>query len=122
MVLSNCFRETSTMDQQRYRRLQAALSLSLFVGCFTSRCSGTLVSGLAAFAGLVVFASLVLFIVSSSSAIHEAIVTTLRKLTGMLVVPVAYRQVARRVLAFCLPTPTLILPSRFQLPPPIPSI
>jgi hypothetical protein len=107
------------MDVHRYRRLNVALSLSLFVGCLTSRCSGTLVSGLAAFVGFLIFSSLVLFIVSSSSALHEAIAMSLSRLTGVLFAPGLYRRVARRVVAVCLPTTTLALPFRFQLPPPV---
>ncbi len=61
------------MNELRYRRLNVALSLSLFVGYSTARHSGTLVTGLAAFVGFLVFSSLVLFIVSSSSTLHEAI-------------------------------------------------
>jgi hypothetical protein len=106
------------MDVHRYRRLNVALSLSLFIGCLTSRCSGTLVSGLAAFVGFLIFSSLVLFIVSSSSTMHEAIATSLNRLTGVLFAPGFYRRVVRRVVAVCLPTTTLVLPFRFQLPPP----
>jgi endonuclease/exonuclease/phosphatase (EEP) superfamily protein YafD len=106
------------MDTHRYRRLNVALSLSLFVGCLTSRCSGTLVSGLAAFVGFLIFSSLVLFIVGSSSTIYEAIATSLKRRTGVLFAPVLYRRVVRRVAAVCLATTTLVLPFRFQLPPP----
>jgi hypothetical protein len=106
------------MDTHRYRRLNVALSLSLFVGCLTSRCSGTLVSGLAAFVGFLIFSSLVLFIVGSSSTIYEAIATSLNRRTGVLFAPVLYRRVVRRVVAVCLATTTLVLPFRFQLPPP----
>jgi hypothetical protein len=106
------------MDTHRYRRLNVALSLSLFVGCLTSRCSGTLVSGLTAFFGFLIFSSLVLFIVSSSSTLHEAIATSLNRRTGVLFAPGLYRRVARRVVAVCLPATTLVLPFRFQLPPP----
>jgi hypothetical protein len=106
------------MDLHRYRRLNVALSLSLFVGCLTSRLSGTLVSGLAAFVGFLIFSGLVLFIVSSSSTMHEAIVTSLNRRTGMLFAPGLYRRVVRRAAAVYLPTTTLVLPFRFQLPPP----
>ena len=106
------------MDAHRHRRLNVALSLSLFVGCLTSRCSGTLVSGLAAFVGFLIFSSLVLFIVSSSSTMYEAIATSLTRRTEVLFAPGLYRQVVRRVVAVCLPTTTLVLPFRFQLPPP----
>lgn len=106
------------MDTQRYRRLNVALSLSLFIGCLTGRCSGTLVSGLAAFVGFLIFSSLVLFIVSSSSTMHEAIATSLTRRTVVLFAPGLYRQVVRQVVAVCLPTTTLVLPFRFQLPPP----
>ncbi len=106
------------MDSHRYRRLNVALSLSLFVGCLTSRCSGTLVSGLAAFVGFLIFSSLVLFIVSSSSTMYEAIATSLNRHTAMLFAPGLYRRVVRRVVVVCLPTTTLVLPFRFQLPPP----
>jgi hypothetical protein len=105
------------MDAHRYRRLNVALSLSLFVGCLTSRCSGTLLSGLAAFVGFMIFSGLVLFIVSSSSTMYEAIATSLNRRTAVLFAPGLYRQV-RRVVAVCLPTTTLVLPFRFQLPPP----
>lgn len=106
------------MDTHRYRRLNVALSLSLFVGCLTSRCSGNLVSGLAAFAGFLIFSSLVLFIVSSSSTMHEAIATSLSRRTAVLFAPEVNRRIVRRVVAVCLPTTTLVLPFRFQLPPP----
>ena len=106
------------MDTHRYRRLNVALSLSLFVGCLTSRCSGTLVSGLAAFVGFLIFSSLVLFIVSSSSTMFEAIATSLNRRTGVLFAPMLYRRVVRRVVAVCLATTTLVLPFRFQHPPP----
>ena len=106
------------MDAHRYRRLNVALSLSLFVGCLTSRCSGTLVSGLAAFVGFLIFSSLVLFIVSSSSTMYEAIATSLNGRTAVLFAPGLYRRVVRRVVAVCLPSTTLVLPFRFQLPPP----
>ena len=106
------------MDAHRYRRLNVALSLSLFVGCLTSRCSGTLVSGLAAFAAFLIFSSLVLFIVSSSSTMHEAIATSLSRRTGVLFAPGLYRRIVTRVVAVCLPSTTLVLPFRFQLPPP----
>jgi hypothetical protein len=110
------------MDIYRYQRLHVALSLSLFVGCLTSRCSGTLTSGLAAFAGFLIFSSLVLFIVGSSSTMYEAIATSLARRTGVLFAPGLYRQVVRRVVAVCLPSTTLALPFRFQLPPPTPSL
>jgi hypothetical protein len=106
------------MNELRYRRLNVALSLSLFVGYSTARHSGTLVTGLAAFVGFLVFSSLVLFIVSSSSTLHEAIATSLCGYTGLLFAPVLYRRVARRFVAVCLPSTTLVLPFRFQLPPP----
>ena len=107
------------MDAHRYRRLHVALSFSLFIGCITSRCSGTLVSGLAAFAGFLIFSGLVFFIVSSSSTMHEAIFASLNRITGVLFAPGFYRRAVRRVVAVCLPTTTLVLPFRFQLPPPI---
>jgi hypothetical protein len=110
------------MDTHRYRRLNVALSLSLFVGCLTSRCSGTLVSGLAAFVGFLIFSSLVLFIVSSSSTMFEAIATSLSGCSELLFTPGLYRRVVRRVVAVCLPSITLVLPFRFQLPPPILSL
>jgi sugar phosphate permease len=106
------------MDEHRYRRLNVALSLSLFVGYLTTRHSGTLVTGLAAFFGFLIFSSLVLFIVSSSSTLHEAIATSLSGFTGLLFAPLLYRSVVRRVVAVCLPSTTLVLPFRFQLPPP----
>ena len=106
------------MDAHRYRRLHVALSLSLFVGCLTSRCSGTLVSGLAAFVGFLIFSSLVFFIVSSSSTMHEVMASSLSRRTGVLFAPGLYRRVVRRVVAVCLPPTTLVLPFRFQLPPP----
>jgi hypothetical protein len=118
MVPSNCFGEAEQMDLLRYQRLNVALSLSLFVGCLTSRWSGTLVSGLAAFVGFLIFSSLVLFIVSSSSTMHEAIVTSLNRRTGVLFAPRFYRRVVRRAAVVCLPTTILVLPFRFQLPPP----
>ena len=89
------------MDAHRYRRLHVALSFSLFVGCITSRCSGTLVSGLAAFVGFLIFSGLVFFIVSSSTTIYEAIATSLSKRTGVLFAPGFYRRVVRRVVAVC---------------------
>jgi len=106
------------MDTHRYRRLNVALSLSLFIGCLTSRWSGTLASGLTAFVGFLIFSSLVLFIVSSSSTIYEEIATNLIGRIGVLFAPGLYRCVARRVVAVCLPSITLVLPFRFQLPPP----
>jgi hypothetical protein len=106
------------MDLHRYRRLNVALSLSLFVGCLTSRWSGTLLSGCAAFVGFLIFSSLVLFIVGSSSSIHEAIVTSLNRRTGVLFAPALYRRTVRRIAVVCLPATTLVLPFRFQLPPP----
>jgi hypothetical protein len=106
------------MDARRYQRLNVALSLSLFVACLTSRFSGTLVSGLAAFAGFLIFSSLVFFIVSSSSMIDEAIATSLNMRNGVLFAPGIYRRVVRRPVAVCLPSTTLVLPFRFQLPPP----
>jgi len=110
------------MDEHRYRRLNVALSLSLFVGCLTARCSGTLGGGFAAFAGFLIFSSLVLFIVSSSSTMYEEIAASLAGLTGLLFAPGLYRRSVRRVVAVCLPSTTLVLPFRFQLPPPSPSI
>jgi hypothetical protein len=106
------------MDAHRYRRLHVALSFSLFVGCITSRCSGTLVSGLAAFVGFLIFSGLVFFIVSSSTTMYEAIATSLSRRTGVLFAPGLYRHVVRRVVAVCLPSSILVLPFRFQLPPP----
>jgi hypothetical protein len=73
---------------------------------------------LAAFVGFLIFSSLVLFIVSSSSTMHEAIATSLNRRNGVLFAPGLYRRVVRQVVAVCLPTTTLILPFRFQLPPP----
>ena len=110
------------MDVHRYQRLHVALSLSLFLGCLTSRCSGTLASGLAAFAGFLIFSSLVLFIVGSSSTMHEAIATSLSSRTGALFAPGVYHCVVRRAVVACLPSATLALPFRFQLPPPTPSL
>lgn len=107
------------MDIHRYRRLNDALSLSLFVGYLTSRCSGTLVSGLTAFVGFMIFSSLVLFIASSSSAIYEAIATNLSHRLGALFAPGIYPRLVRQAVAVCLPTTTLVLPFRFQLPPPV---
>jgi len=109
------------MDSHRYRRLHVALSLSLFVGCLTSRFSESAVSGLVAFAGFLIFSSLVLFVVSSSSSIHEAIATSLSNRLGVLISPGRYRRVVRQPVAVCLPTTTLALPFRFQIPPPISS-
>ncbi|ADV84049.1 hypothetical protein [Terriglobus saanensis] len=106
------------MDLHRYRRLHVALSLSLFVACLTGRCSGALVSGLTAFAGFLIFSCLVLFIVSSSSALHEAIVTSRNSRTGMLFSPGLYRQILRQVAEVSLPTTPSVLPFWFQLPPP----
>jgi hypothetical protein len=106
------------MDLHRYRRLHAALSLSLFVACLTGRCSGVLVSGLAAFAGFLIFSCMVLFVVSSSSALHEAIVTSLNRRTGVLFSPSLYRSIVRQVAEVSLPTTPSVLPFRFQLPPP----
>jgi len=106
------------MDAHRYRRLHAALSLSLFVGYLTSRFSESAVSVLVAIAGFLIFSSLVLFIVSSSSSIHEAIATSLSNRLGVLVAPGLYRRVVRQPVAVCLATTTLVLPFRFQLPPP----
>jgi hypothetical protein len=110
------------MDAHRYRRLNVALSLSLFVGCLTGRCSGALISGLASFVGFMIFSSLVLFIVSSSSTMYEVIASSLSRRTGVLFAPSLYPRVVRRVVAVCLPTTTLVLPFRFQLPPPTPSL
>jgi hypothetical protein len=110
------------MDAHRYRRLNVALSLSLFVACLTSRWSGTLVSGLAAFLGFLIFSSLVLFIVSSSSTMFEAIATNLSGRTELLLAPGRYRRVVRTLVAVCPPSTTLVLPFRFQLPPPAPSL
>jgi len=110
------------MDVQRYRRLHVALSLSLFVGCLTSRHSGTMVGGLATVAGVLIFSSLVVFLVGSSSSIHEAIVASLGRLTGTLFAPAESRRMARRVVPVRVSTPTLVLPFRFQLPPPVRSI
>jgi hypothetical protein len=110
------------MDVHRYQRLHVALSLSLFVGCLTSRCSGTLASGVAAFAGFLIFSSLVLFIVGSSSTMYETIATSLSRRTGALFAPGVYRCVVPRAVAVCLPSTTLALPFRFQLPPPTPSL
>ena len=106
------------MDLLRYRRLNVALSMSLFVGCLTSRWSGTPASGVAAFAGFLIFSSLVLFIVSSSSTMYEAIVTSLNRRTGVLFAPRFYRRVVRRTAVVCLATAILVLPFRFQIPPP----
>ena len=106
------------MDLHRYRRLHVALSLSLFIGCLTSRLSGTLTSGLAAFLGFLVFSSLVFFIVSSSSTLHDAIVMSLNKHIAVLFAPGLCRPVVRQVETFCLPTAPSVLPFRFQLPPP----
>lgn len=109
------------MDLHRYRRLHIALSLSLFLGYLTSRWSGTPVSGLAGFLGILIFSSLVLFLVSSSSAMYEAIVASRTRCTGVLFAPSLYRRIVRRVAVVCLPTTTAVLPFRFQLPPPSPS-
>ena len=106
------------MNVHRYRRLNVALSLSLFVGYLTSRCSGTLVSGLAVFVGFLIFSGLVFFIVSSSTAMYEAIASSLSKGTGVLFAPGLYRRIVRRVVTICLPSNILVLPFRFQLPPP----
>jgi p-aminobenzoyl-glutamate transporter AbgT len=106
------------MDGHRYRRLHAALSLSLFVGCLTSRHSGTLTSGLAALIGFLIFSSLVLFIVSSSSSMHEAIAASLNSLIGVLFAPGLYPRMVKQAVAVCPTTTTLVLPFRFQLPPP----
>jgi hypothetical protein len=110
------------MNAHRYQRLNVALSLSLFVGCLTSRFSGTLSSGLAAFVGFLIFSSLVFFIVSSSSTMYEAIAASLSGRTGVLFAPGLYRRVVRRVVVVCLTSTTLALPFRFQLPPPILSL
>jgi len=106
------------MDEYRYRRLNVALSLSLFVGFLTTRFSGTLYDGLAAFVGFLIFSSLVLFIVSSSSTMYEVIATSLTWRTGLLFAPGSYRCVVRQVVVVCPPSTTLVLPFRFQLPPP----
>lgn len=106
------------MDLHRYRRLHVALSLSLFIGCLTSRLSGTLASGLAAFFGFLIFFSLVFFIVSSSSTLHEAIVTSLNKHIAVLFELGLYRRVVRQAESRRLPKAPSVLPFRFQLPPP----
>ena len=106
------------MDLHRYRRLHVALNLSLFLGYLTSRWSGTHVSGLAAFLGILIFSSLVLFLVGSSSAIYEAIVASRIRRTGLLFAPGLYRRIVRPITVVCLPATTAVLPFRFQLPPP----
>lgn len=112
------------MDAHRYRQLDVALSLSLFVGYLTSRSpgTGTLVSGLAAFFGFLIFSSLVFFLVSSSSATYEAIATSLSRHTAVLFVPRLYARTIQRIVAVYLASNTPVLPFRFQLPPPTPSL
>jgi len=110
------------MGGQRYRRLNLALSFSLFIGCVTSRCSGAMLSGFVAVAGFLIFAGLVFFLVDSSPKLFEAIATRLSQGTGMLFVPGSYRRVFRRAVIICLPPSTLVLPFRFQIPPPIQSL
>lgn len=106
------------MDRQRYRRLNLAVSFSLFIGCVTSRCSGAMLSGFVAAVGFLVFVSLVFFLVDSSPKLFEAIATRLSQGTGMLFVPGVYRRMVRRAVVVCLPPSTLVLPFRFQIPPP----
>jgi hypothetical protein len=66
--------------------------------------------------------SLVLFLVDSSPKLFEAIATRLSQGTGMLFVPGVYRRVVRRAVTVCLPPSTLVLPFRFQIPPPTQSL
>src|SRR5882762_4793569 len=101
------------METHRYRQLNVALSFSLFVGCLTSRDSGTLVNGLAALVGFLIFSSLVFFLASSSSAMYEAIATSLSRRTEVFFVPGLYPRTIRCVVAVYLPSNTLALPFRF---------
>jgi hypothetical protein len=110
------------MNLHRYRRLHTALSLSVFVGYLTSRHSGTVLSGLIAFAAVLIFSSLVLFVVSSSSTIHESVAANLSFFTGLIFMPVLNHRTVSRDLDVRLPAAVLTLPFRFQLPPPTSSL
>lgn len=106
------------MELHRYQRLHVALALSVFVGTFTARTSGAITHALAAGAGFLVFCSLVLFIVGSSSTIHEALAASLGSRTSLQSAPPAHRRAVTPQFAVCLPSTTLVLPFRYQLPPP----
>jgi hypothetical protein len=73
---------------------------------------------MAAFIGFLIFSSLVLFIVSSSSSIHEAVAASLNSFIVAICASGPFRRLARPVVAVCPSSATLVLPFRFQLPPP----
>lgn len=106
------------MNVHRYRRLSAALSLSLFLASLTSRLHGSAGSGLTEFFGVLVFSALLLFLVTSSSSIHEGIAATLNLCLRCLYVPQMHSRLPGRVAVIRVLATVVAQPFRFQLPPP----
>lgn len=107
------------MNAHRYRRLSAALSLSLFLASLTGRLHGSAASGIAVFFGVLVFSALLLFLVTSSSSVHEAIAAALNRCLRWSFVPQRLCRVPRRPVVVRMLAAVICQPFLFQLPPPV---
>jgi len=105
----------------RYRQVIYTLAFSLFVLCVTHQCGGLVIDELGKLIAFLIFAGLILFVVSRSSVWRRAITSSFIRFVHFRCNPIFCSGFIGRSQAVVVASNTLVLPFRFQLPPPFPA-
>jgi len=106
------------VKSHRYGQVIHTLAFSLFVLCITHQCGGLVIDELGKLIAFLIFAGLILFVVSRSSVWRKAIASSSISFVRFFCTPTFRRRFIRRSHAVVVASNTLVLPFRFQLPPP----
>lgn len=110
------------METRRCRQVILTLAFSLLVLCVTNQFGGFVTEELGKLILLLIIAALILFVVNRSSALRRLLAVRLVDLAGFLFALIPYRGFIRRIASLAVVANVLVLPFRFQRPPPILSL
>lgn len=110
------------MEKRDYRRVMMTLAMSLFVICATNQCSSILFSGIEQVLLFLIFAALIVFVINRTSALLASVIAFALSVVGFVL---AASPCKLFLWEFSTPDASIgepPLPSRFQRPPPLPSV
>jgi hypothetical protein len=110
------------MEMHRCRQVILTLAFSLLVLCVTNQFGGFVTEELGKLILLLIIAALILFIVNRSSALRRLLAVCLVDLAGLPFTLILYCGFIRRTTSLAVVANVLVLPFRFQRPPPILSL